>query len=197
METQVKVPIEIYTEATPNPATLKFVINKMLLANENVEFTSVKDATEAPLAKKLLERDEISGVFFANNFITITKSTSDEWYELVPEIKEFLRSYFIDQKPVFTESFKAQKTEGGNTVSENDSDTVKKIKEMLDNHVRPAVEMDGGAIQFKSFENGVVTLIMQGACSGCPSSTLTLKAGIEGMMKKMIPGVEEVVAEEG
>ncbi len=197
MSTTIKVPIEVYTEATPNPENMKFVVNKMLLANQSAEFTSIKDAEEAPLAKAFLELDNISNVFIANNFITLAKSTQDEWYEIIPELKEFLRNYLIEGKPIFTENFKINQAIATNQVAVDDSDTVKKIKQMLNDHVRPAVEMDGGAIQFKSFENGKVTLVMQGACSGCPSSTITLKAGIEGMMKKMIPGVEEVIAEEG
>ncbi len=115
---------------------------------------------------------------------------------MIPTIKEFLKEYLEDNKPVVNdEEVAAMKQQSSNTVSADDDDVVKRIKELLENYVKPAVEMDGGAIQFKSYEDGVVNLAMQGSCSGCPSSTITLKAGIEGMMKRMIPEVKEVVAE--
>ena len=115
---------------------------------------------------------------------------------MIPSIRQFLKEYLEEGKPVINEEeVAAMKPESSNTVAADDDDVVKRIKELLDNYVRPAVEMDGGAIQFKSYEDGTVNLAMQGSCSGCPSSMITLKAGIEGMMKRMIPEVKEVVAE--
>ena len=137
------------------------------------------------------------GFFIASNFITLTKTVDTaDWQDVIPTIKQFLKEYLEEGKPVIIEEeVAAMKTNNTNEVSADDDDVVKRIKELLENYVKPAVEMDGGAIQFKSYNNGTVNLSMQGSCSGCPSSTVTLKAGIEGMMKRMIPEVKEVVAE--
>ena len=129
--------------------------------------------------------------------MTLTK-TSDtaDWADVIPSIRQFLKEYLEEGKTIINEEeVAAMKKDSTNMVLADDDDVVKRIKELLDNYVRPAVEMDGGAIQFKSYEDGVVNLMMQGSCSGCPSSMITLKAGIEGMMKRMIPEVKEVVAE--
>jgi len=193
MATKVNIPVELYSEATPNPEMMKFVANKMLLPNQQIEFLNSKDAMEAPFALDLFTFPYIKSVFIANNFITINKDTDADWLEIIPVLKEFIKNYLSEAKPLFTEKFAVKKQTASNGT---DDEIVIKIKEILDKSVKPAVEMDGGAIQFKSFEEGKLTLSMQGACSGCPSSSVTLKAGIEGLMKQMIPEVKEVVADE-
>ena len=134
--------------------------------------------------------------FVASNFVTLTKTPDTDWNDVIPSIRQFLKEYLEEGKPVINEEELATvKQESSSEVSADDDDVVKRVKELLENYVKPAVEMDGGAIQFKSYDNGVVNLMLQGSCSGCPSSMITLKAGIEGMMKRMIPEVKEVVAE--
>jgi Fe-S cluster biogenesis protein NfuA len=135
-------------------------------------------------------------VFIASNFITLTKTVDTDWEDVIPSIRTFLKDYLEEGKAVINEEeIVVLKTDSTNEISADDDDVVKRIKELLENYVKPAVEMDGGAIQFKSYNEGTVNLMMQGSCSGCPSSMITLKAGIEGMMKRMIPEVKEVVAE--
>lgn len=189
--------ISIYTEMTPNPETMKFVANKLLYPGKSIDFADESTAKPSPLAQELFSFPFIKSVFIASNFITLTKTTeTEDWQDIVPTIRQFLKEYLEEGKPVVNEEeVEAMKQPSGNTPAADDDDVVKRIKELLENYVKPAVEMDGGAIQFKSYENGVVNLTMQGSCSGCPSSTITLKAGIEGMMKRMIPEVKEVVAE--
>jgi Fe-S cluster biogenesis protein NfuA len=139
----------------------------------------------------------IKSVFIASNFVTLTKTDdTEDWQDVIPSVKQFLKEYLEEGNTIINEEqLAARKTESSNVVSADDHDVVKRIKELLENYVKPAVEMDGGAIQFISYEDGTVNLMMQGSCSGCPSSMITLKAGIEGMMKRMIPEVREVVAE--
>jgi NFU1 iron-sulfur cluster scaffold homolog, mitochondrial len=135
-------------------------------------------------------------VFVASNFVTLTKTSETDWNDVIPSIRQFLKEYLEENKPVINEDEVASlKQESSNIVDVDDDDVVIRVKELLENYVKPAVEMDGGAIQFKSYRDGVVNLMLQGSCSGCPSSMITLKAGIEGMMKRMIPEVKEVVAE--
>lgn len=189
--------ISIYTEMTPNPETMKFVANKLLYPGKSADFPDVESATPSPLATELFGFPFIKAVFIASNFVTLTKTTDADWNDVIPSIRQFLKDYLEEGKPVINEEEMAQRRtqQSSNEVSADDDDVVKRIKELLDNYVRPAVEMDGGAIQFKSYSEGTVSLAMQGSCSGCPSSMITLKAGIEGMMKRMIPEVKEVVAE--
>ena len=189
--------ISIYTEMTPNPETMKFVANKVLYPGKSIDFADESTAKPSPLAQQLFSFPFIKSVFIASNFITLTKTAeTEDWQDIVPTIRQFLKEYLEEGKPVVNEEVvEAMKQPSGNMPAADDDDVVKRIKELLENYVKPAVEMDGGAIQFKSYENGVVNLTMQGSCSGCPSSTITLKAGIEGMMKRMIPEVKEVVAE--
>lgn len=188
--------ISIYTEMTPNPETMKFVANKLLYPGKSIDFPDVESAKPSPLAVELFGFPFIRAVFIASNFVTLTKTPETDWSDVIPTIRQFLKEYLEEGKQVINEDEVVTiKQESSNVVSENDSDVVKRIKELLDNYVRPAVEMDGGAIQFKSYEDGKVNLMLQGSCSGCPSSMITLKAGIEGMMKRMIPEVKEVVAE--
>lgn len=189
--------ISIYTEMTPNPETMKFVANKLLYPGKSIDFQDETTASASPLAKELFSFPFIKSVFIASNFVTLTKtSDTEDWHDIIPTIKQFLKEYLEENKPVVNEEEAAKiKQQATNTVSADDNDVVKRVKELLENYVKPAVEMDGGAIQFKSYKDGVVSLMLQGSCSGCPSSMITLKAGIEGMMKRMIPEVKEVVAE--
>ena len=190
--------ISIYTEMTPNPETMKFVANKLLYPGKSIDFQDETFAGPSPLAKELFSFPFIKSVFIASNFVTLTKTTdTDDWQDVIPTVKQFLKEYLENGGTVVNEDdIETQKQQNaGNTVQADDDDVVKRIKELLENYVKPAVEMDGGAIQFKSYEDGKVNLMLQGSCSGCPSSMITLKAGIEGMMKRMIPEVQEVVAE--
>jgi NFU1 iron-sulfur cluster scaffold homolog, mitochondrial len=188
--------ISIYTEMTPNPETMKFVANKLLYPGKSIDFPDVESARPSPLATELFGFPFIKSVFIASNFVTLTKTSETEWDDVIPSIRQFLKEYLEEGKAVINEDeVVTRKTDSSNDIQADDSDVVKRIKELLDNYVRPAVEMDGGAIQFRSYEEGKVNLMLQGSCSGCPSSMITLKAGIEGMMKRMIPEVKEVVAE--
>lgn len=188
--------ISIYTEMTPNPETMKFVANKLLYPGKSIDLPDAETAKVSPLATELFGFPFIKAVFIASNFVTLTKTPETEWQDVTPTIRQFLKEYIEEGKVVVNEeAAQALKPESSNVVSADDDDVVKRIKELLENYVKPAVEMDGGAIQFKSYQDGVVNLMMQGACSGCPSSMITLKAGIEGMMKRMIPEVKEVIAE--
>jgi len=189
--------VSIYTEMTPNPETMKFVANKLLYPGKSIDFPDESSAMPSPLAQALFSFPFIKAVFIASNFVTLTKtSETDDWQDMIPTVKQFLKDYLEEGKAVVNEEEVIKmKSESSNEISADDNDVVKRIKELLENYVKPAVEMDGGAIQFKSFEDGKVNLMLQGSCSGCPSSMITLKAGIEGMMKRMIPEVIEVVAE--
>jgi len=194
----VKSVVSLYTESTPNPSTMKFVVNRMLIKGLSVDYTNIDETAEAPFAKALFNFDYITAVFVKNNFVTITKTDTKDWHEVIPEIREFIRAYLSEEKPIFTEAglevIKADslKNAGGDTEIEN------QIIELIQTYVQPAVEMDGGSIVFKSYNEGVVTLGMQGACSGCPSSTITLKNGIQGLLQRMMPEglVQDVVAED-
>ncbi len=189
--------ISIYTEMTPNPETMKFVANKLLYPGKSIDFQDEKGASASPLAMQLFTFPFIKSIVIASNFVTLTKTAdTEDWQDVIPSLKQFLKEYLEEGKPVINEEeLENRKAESSNEVSADDDDVVKRIKELLENYVKPAVEMDGGAIQFRSYEDGKVNLMMQGSCSGCPSSMITLKAGIEGMMKRMIPEVREVVAE--
>jgi Fe-S cluster biogenesis protein NfuA len=203
MDTTTKSPVMLYTEQTPNPESLKFVTNKMIYKG-TADFKVEELAKEwSPLASSLFALPYVKGVYICNNFVTITKEMNYAWEDIMLRLKEFIKKYIEDGNAIikdgFSEAmdqlFEERGAEYG--YSEEDAALVKKIRELIDTYVKPAVEMDGGNIEFKSYEEGVVTLIMQGACSGCPSSTVTLKAGIEGMLKRMVPEVTEVVAEMG
>jgi len=178
----------IQTEETPNPATLKFIPDgQVVLENGTAEFKNQKTAaTKSPLALQLFEISGVQSIFFGRDFITITKAENTDWAKIKAEILATIMDFFVTGKPVMFES-KAEET-----TDENDSDIVKQIKELIEVKVRPAVAMDGGDIIFHSFENGIVRLVLKGSCSGCPSSTITLKNGIENMLKHYIPEVEAV-----
>jgi NFU1 iron-sulfur cluster scaffold homolog, mitochondrial len=179
--------ITVYSEATPNPESMKFVISKMVLPNDSVDFRDVSKVKNCPIAEKLFEFPFVKGVFIMNNFISITKHVEQEWFDLIPQLKSFIKTYIESGALIVTK--KEELSE------EEETEAIKKIKQLLDDHVKPAVEMDGGAIHYKSFKEGVVTVVMKGSCSGCPSSTMTLKAGIENLLKRMVPEVEAVEAE--
>lgn len=186
--------VSIYTEMTPNPETMKFVANKLLYPGKSIDFQHEESAFPSPLAKELFGFPFIKGVFIASNFITLTKTLETDWNEVIPSLREFLKEYLEEGKVIIREE-DIKPVEVNDTHDADNSDIVRRIKELLENYVKPAVEMDGGAISFKSYHNGSVTLSLQGSCSGCPSSMITLKSGIEGMMKRMIPEVKEVLAE--
>jgi len=187
--------ISIYTEMTPNPETMKFVANKLLYPGKSIDFPDITSAKPSPVAIELFGFPFIKSIFIASNFVTLTKTAETDWNDVIPTIRHFLKEYLEEGKPIINEEEIIVTKNEGNTIAADDDDVVKRIKELLENYVKPAVEMDGGAIQFRSYNEGVVNLMLQGSCSGCPSSMITLKAGIEGMMKRMIPEVKEVVAE--
>jgi NFU1 iron-sulfur cluster scaffold homolog, mitochondrial len=186
--------VSIYTEMTPNPETMKFVANKLLYPGKSIDFPDESSATPSPLAKELFAFPFIRSVFIASNFVTLAKTPETNWDDVIPTIREFLKTYLEEGKVVINVDQVVEKKDTY-VPGANDGDVVGRIKELLENYVKPAVEMDGGAISFKGYDNGTVTLMLQGSCSGCPSSMITLKSGIEGMMKRMIPEVKEVVAE--
>lgn len=202
MSTATKRPVMLYTEQTPNPETLKYVTNKMLFKG-TADFRDEEVAKEwSPLATALFDHAYIKGVYISNNFVTVHKEFNYSWDDVMLPIKEFIKSYVEDEKEIVKEGYteameKIAVEEAGAKYSGNEAELVVKIKELIDTYVKPAVEMDGGNIEFKSFDEGVVTVVLQGACSGCPSSTVTLKSGIEGMLKRMVPEVTEVVSEMG
>ncbi len=186
-------PVTIYTESNPNPNSLKFVANFMLVP-EGVsrDYPSIETTDQAPLAKALFEKfSYITRVFYMSNFVTVTKDEQTDWFEVKNEIQQFIKTYLEEGKPVLTE--KIEKTLDEELTGD---DTETKIKGVLEEYIRPAVEMDGGAISFHSFNEGTVKVLLQGSCSGCPSSTITLKSGIENLLKRMVPEVQEVVAED-
>ena len=183
--------VDVYTEMTPNPETIKFVSDVSLYPNKAADFPDEASAKESPLATELFGFPFVKGVFIMNNFVTVTKTPEADWLEITPTLREFVKTYLEDGKEIISADYKPT----GHATQSSEEDVVNKIKEMLDSYVKPAVEMDGGAIQFKSYHEGKVELLLQGSCSGCPSSIITLKAGIEGLLKRMIPEVQEVVAE--
>ncbi len=202
METLSKSPVMLYTEQTPNPESLKFVTNRMLYRG-TADFREAEGAMEwSPLASALFEFPYVKGVYVCNNFVTVTKEFSYAWEDIMLKLKEFIKNYIDDDKIIIKEGFEEEKirresTSVGEQYTGDEAELVQKIKELIDTYVKPAVEMDGGNIEFKSFDSGKVTVILQGSCSGCPSSTVTLKSGIEGMLKRMIPEVTEVISEMG
>src|SRR5690625_1132887 len=187
--------VSIYTEMTPNPETMKFVANKLIYPGKSIDFPEKQTAEPSPLAQELFNFPYVKGVFIASNFVTLTKDPDTKWEEITSSIRKFLKEYLEGGYPVINEDMVPEK-EDGNMVLSDDPDVVVRIREMLENYVKPAVEMDGGAISFVSYDEGVAKLLLQGSCSGCPSAMVTLKAGIEQMMKRMIPEVQEVIAEE-
>jgi len=189
--TDEKTFLEVYTESTPNPDTLKFVFNKMIAPGESADFPTLEAASNghSPLAKNLYEFNFVNGVFIMNNFVTITRAPGVEWEEIVPMMKTFLKGYVEANEPVLLTKPEEFVADYG-----DDNPIVSQIREILDTYIKPAVETDGGMISFRDYTNGVVTVELKGSCSGCPSSTVTLKKGIEGMLTRMVPEVKEVIA---
>ena len=176
----------IQTEDTPNPSTLKFIPGVAVLPGDTAEFTSSAEVKSSPLAARLFAIDGVESVFFSGDFLSVTKAERLDWFVLKPSILAGIMEHFASGLPTIETKNKASTSE------EHDDETVQQIKHLLDTRVRPAVAMDGGDITFHSFEDGVVTLQMRGACQGCPSSTATLKMGIENMLRHYIPEVREV-----
>jgi len=184
-------PVHLYMEANPNPNSLKFVANFML-AEEGVSFDypDAASAENSPLAQELFNFAAVQRVFVASNFVTVTKSEDVDWSEVQNIFRDHIKKYLESGQEAVKASF-----EKDPLFDENDSEVVKKIKGILDEYIRPAVEQDGGAIVFHSFQDGIVKVLLQGSCSGCPSSTVTLKAGIQNLLTRMLPEVKEVQAE--
>ncbi|MFO1204077.1 MAG: NifU family protein [Tabrizicola sp.] len=179
----------IQTESTPNPATLKFLPGQTVLELGTADFPSAEAATKSPLAKRIFAAGGVTGVFFGTDFVTVTKADDVDWPHIKPQILGAIMEHYQSGAPVI----EGEGAAGGHAEhSGEDGDVVRQIKELLDTRVRPAVAQDGGDITFHGFDRGVVYLHMQGACAGCPSSTLTLKMGIENLLRHYIPEVLEV-----
>ncbi len=200
----MNVPVTVYAEMTPNPSTMKFVANKHLLGTgDSAEFNSMTEARGfSPLAEELFNLPFVQGVFIASNFVTVTKTDNLSWDFITMELREFIRTWLSEGKEVLVQ----MPTKNPSAETEENKEPVKTfepseyddaIRGLLDEFVRPAVENDGGAIDFRGYEDGVVTVTLRGSCSGCPSSTATLKGGIESLLKQHLPEVQEVVAENG
>lgn len=181
--------VDISLEFTPNPNTLKYVVDRILLERGAANFPTKEAAGRSPLAKKLFEVLGVSGVMIGRNFVTVTKGAEGDWEGLNRGVNETLQAHLAQGLPVVDESVDTSGPTGQGTGAIED-----KIRAILDSEIRPAVAMDGGDITFEKFENGVVYLYLQGSCSGCPSSTATLKMGIENRLKEAIPEVQEVVS---
>ena len=184
----------IQTEETPNPSTLKFLPGREVLPNGSMDFRSEQDAKNSPLAEALFNVDGVVGVFLSDDFITITKRDDKDWNLMKPGLLGVVMEHFTANRPVIISDDENSKSDS--SVKDEDEDVVLQIKELLYTRVRPAVAQDGGDIVFEDFTDGTVTVQMRGACAGCPSSTATLKMGIENMLRHYIPEVKEVVAAE-
>jgi NFU1 iron-sulfur cluster scaffold homolog, mitochondrial len=175
--------VHIYLESNPNPNSLKFVANEMLVPETmSFDFPDLESTGISPLAKELFAFPFVERVFFASNFVTVTKKGDVEWLEVQNTLKDFIKKYLEAGK------FIIEVNEPSDLPVEEETDAIKKIKTILDEYIRPAVEQDGGAITYHSFQDGVVKVKLQGSCSGCPSSMITLKAGIENLFTRMMPG---------
>ena len=187
----------IQTEETPNPTTLKFLPGREVMgAAPPADFPNAESAKASPLAETLFKVPQVSSVFLGSDFITITKS-EDDWQQLKPLLLTALMDFFLTGLPVINQTLSATDGAADDEGAEGDSEIVSTIKQLLDTRVRPAVAQDGGDIVFHGYEEGVVSLTMRGACAGCPSSTATLKHGIENLLKHFIPEITEVRATEG
>ncbi|MFK5958593.1 MAG: NifU family protein [Lutibacter sp.] len=196
-KSQQKIPIEIYAESTPNPAVLKFVANKKLVELD-VEFKNLESAKNAPLAVALFNFPYVKEVYISENYVSVTKSDTVEWEEITIEIRSFIREYIAEGKTIIEANLQQVKdTQTTPNTTTNLDDVSKQVINLIDQYVKPAVAADGGNIAFQSYDatTQTVNVILQGACSGCPSSTVTLKNGIENMLKQLIPGkISQVVA---
>jgi Fe-S cluster biogenesis protein NfuA len=186
----------IQTEATPNPATLKFLPGRPVMDEGTFEARDVAQAERSPLARALLELPDVTGVFFANDFISVTKGGEGEWQHLRPQVLGVVTEFYLSGAPLI-ETGGADSITSGEFFDPKDAEAVEAIKELIETRVRPAVAGDGGDIIFKGFRDGIVYLKMKGACSGCPSSTATLRHGIENLFKHFLPDVQGVEAFEG
>lgn len=202
--TNMKVPVTVYSEMTPNPSTMKFVANKhLLLPGDSVEFKILKEAKGySPIAEALFNFPFVAGVFITSNFITVVKTDNVPWDFITMELREFIRNWLSEGKEVLVKMPEVTNDEPDQKNPDRPklkkykkSDFDAQINELLEKYVKPAVENDGGAIEFLGFEEGVVTVLLKGACAGCPSSTATLKGGVENLLKQHLPEVKEVVAE--
>lgn len=196
MSTQTQQPVTIYMEANPNPNSLKFATNQMLVPEgDSFDFPSIEDTAQAPLAEILFNKEYVDRVFYMSNFVTVTKKPEYEWVEIQNDVKDTIKEFLESGKRVI--ELQAKDLFEETNTSEN-AELEEQIKNILEEYIKPAVEQDGGAISFHSYEKETqrVNLLLQGACSGCPSSTITLKAGIENLLKRMLPNdVKEVEAE--
>ena len=181
----------IQVEETPNPETLKFLPGQSVMDGGTAEFTSLEEAGTSPLAKRIFDLGGIDRVFYGQDFVSVSKTTDRDWLLLKPRVLGAIMEHFTSGQPLFTDEAMSQ-TAGQD--DEDDNEVTKQIKELLETRVRPAVAMDGGDIVFHNFDQGVLYLKMRGACAGCPSSTATLKTGIENMMRHFVPEVVEVQA---
>lgn len=179
----------IQTEPTPNPATLKFLPGRTVLERGTAEFTAPEAAAASPLAERIFAVEGVVGVYLGADFVSVTKREGVEWYELKPAVLGAIMEHYLSGDPVLREGFEAEPETGA-----EEDPTIATIKELIETRVRPAVARDGGDIVFRGFERGIVYLQMRGACSGCPSSTMTLKAGIENLLRYYVPDVVEVRA---
>lgn len=178
----------IQTETTPNPSTLKFIPGENVMGSGAANFSNKADAARSPLAESIFKINGVEAVYLGGDFISVTKSADKQWDAVKTEILTTIMDHYVAGKPVILESG------ASSGISENDNEIVKQIKEIIETRVRPAVAQDGGDIIFHSFENGILKLEMHGSCSGCPSSGVTLKNGIENMLKHYVPEVESVEA---
>jgi Fe-S cluster biogenesis protein NfuA len=205
MEPVVKTPVIVYAESTPNPASMKFVANLDLMPEgATAQYLGPQDAKGSLLAQKLFQFPFVKSLFISGNYITVSKSEAVAWHDITLELREFLKTFLMSGQAVVTD-IPQTKVHTDNSFQEQvtvftehtppQTEAEHKIVEILEQYIRPAVEQDGGLITFRSFAEGIVTVQLKGACSGCPSSTLTLKAGIEALLKRLVPGVTEVVAE--
>jgi Fe-S cluster biogenesis protein NfuA len=203
MEASTKrAPVSVYAESTPNPLTLRFVASRMLVPDGRMlEFRKAEEAEGvSPLAEKVFDLPFVDGVFISGNFITVTRNGAVDWDLVQLELREYIQDYLNTEGRVVNDDAPAQALADANeravTHADATSEDDKKIVSVLDEYVAPAVAGDGGHIAFRSFKDGVVTVSLRGSCSGCPSSMVTLKGGIENLLKQMVPGVREVIAEE-
>ncbi|MGB0176716.1 MAG: NifU family protein [Owenweeksia sp.] len=211
MENTSKIPVSVYAEMTPNPAVLKFVANKRLIQADSLEFKNIEDAKPSPLATRLFHYPFVKEVFISGNYLAITKYDIVEWDDVTLEIREMVRDYVSSGEPVVMENEVSSGDSSTNVVPiqptmahpeekapEDYLEIEKKIAGLLDEYVKPAVEQDGGNIKFLKYDEGTVKVLLQGACSGCPSSTMTLKQGIQNLLNQMLPGqIDQVVAVNG
>jgi Fe-S cluster biogenesis protein NfuA len=181
----------IQTEATPNPATLKFLPGRTVLENGTLELRDKAEAAKSPLAERLFGIAGVGGVFLGSDFITVTKQDA-EWPQLKPAILGIIMEHFMSGAPVVADGESGDTSEAGEFFDAGDADTVATIKELIETRVRPAVANDGGDITFRGYKDGIVFLAMKGSCSGCPSSTATLKHGIQNLLRHFVPDVVEV-----